>query len=363
LFDDCFDDKSEILDMISFKFATLGGIMMKTLIIDKVNANILKALLKDARTSFTEMAKKNGITAAAVRSRYENLKNAGVITGAIMQINPQFIGFNCYGFLGIKAHPERVKEVQDYLSKQPCILATWNKIQESNIGNYFAAPNLEHFTEISDRLKSYPHIKSVQPLIYVGLPANEYPENLVIKLDTEIGHKQNFGEKEAEIRSKKSFMQTPELEQMNKIDREIARMLSQDARVPFSTVAKKVKISTSQVIKKYRSLKENRLFLKSSITVDPKKLGYQANAMIYIKTALGTKVVDIHKRILGIPNVIMLGKVVGECDLLAIVPVASFEELFELDRQFRKVGGIEKVQVNTNPPFPNWPFNFFAPLL
>jgi len=336
---------------------------MKTLMIDKVNANILKALLKDARTSFTEMAKENRITAAAVRSRYENLKNAGVITGAIMQVNPQFIGFRCYGFLGIKTHPEKVKELQDFLSKQPYILSTWNKIQESNIGNYFASPNLEHFTEISDQLKSNPHIKSVQPLIYVGLPANEYPENLVIKLGTKIGHKQNFGEKDAEGRLKKCFIQTPELEQMNKIDREIARILSQNARVPFSTVAKKVKISTSQAIKKYRKLKENRLFLKSSITVDPKKLGYQANAMIYIKTALGTKVVDIHKKILGIPNVIMLGKVMGECDLFAVVPVASFEELFELDRQFREIDGIEKVQVNTNPPFPSWPFNFFAQLL
>ena len=54
-----------------------------------------------------------------MRSRYENLKNAGVITGAIMQVNPPFIGFSCYGFLGIKTHPEKVKELQDFLSKQP----------------------------------------------------------------------------------------------------------------------------------------------------------------------------------------------------------------------------------------------------
>jgi len=59
----------------------------------------------------------------------------------------------------------------------------------------------------------------------------------------------------------------------------------------------------------------------------------------------------------------MLGKVMGECDLLAVVPVASFKELFELDRQFREIDGIEKVQVNTNPPFTSWPFNFFAQLL
>lgn len=335
---------------------------MKTLRIDEVNANILRALLKDARTSFTEMAKENKITAAAVRSRYENLRNAGVITGAIMQINPQFIGLSCYGFLGIKVNPEKVNEVKDYLSKQSFILSTWNKIQESNIGNYFATRNLEHFTKISDRLKSNPHIKSVQPLIYVGLLRNEYPENLVIKSDTEIVHR-DFEEKEGESVFTKCFIQTPELEQMDKIDREIARILSKNARTPFSRIAKKVKISTSQVIKRYKNMKENGVFLKSSITIDPKKLGYQANAMIYIKTALGTKFVDIHKKILRIPNVIMLGKVMGECDLLAIIPVRTFEDLFGIEKQLRGVDGIERFHINTNPPFSSWPFNFFAPLL
>ena len=63
------------------------------------------------------------------------------------------------------------------------------------------------------------------------------------------------------------------------------------------------------------------------------------------------------------PYRIMLGNVMGNCDLLAIVPVASFEDLFELDGHFREIDGIEKVQVNTNPPFPNWPFNFIAQLL
>ena len=334
---------------------------MKILRIDEVNANILRTLLKDARTSFTEMAKENKITAAAVRSRYENLKNAGVITGAIMQINPHRIGFSCYGFLGVKADPEKANQVKDYLNEQPCILSTWNKIQESNIGTYFATPTLEHFTKVSDRLKSYSHIKSVQPLIYAGLPVNDYPENLLIKEDTEICHDKHREAREPRL--EKSFIQTPELEQMNKVDREIAGILAQDARTPFSTIAKKVKVSTSQVIKKYKKLKENRFFLRSSITIDPKKLGYKANAMVYIKTALGTNVSDIHTRILGIPNVIILGKIIGECDLLAVVPVTSFEELFEVDKQFREIDGVEKVQVNANPPFPSWPFDFFAPLL
>jgi Lrp/AsnC family transcriptional regulator for asnA, asnC and gidA len=166
---------------------------VRELKIDKINANIIRTLLNDARTSFTEMAKENKITAAAVRSRYENLKKTGVITGAITEINPLRIGFRCYGFLGIRVHPTRITEVMEYLYNQSYILATWNKIQEINIGNYFAVSNLEKFTEISDKLRSHPHIKSVQPIIYVGLPSYDHPENLIIKPNTEIIQQQNFG--------------------------------------------------------------------------------------------------------------------------------------------------------------------------
>jgi DNA-binding Lrp family transcriptional regulator len=347
-------------------------IWVRELKIDEISANIIRTLLKDARTSFTEMAKENKITAAAVRSRYENLKKAGVIVGAIMQINPHRVGFRFFGFLGIKVHPERVAEVTEYLRKQPYILATWNKIQEINIGNYFAVSNLELFAKIIDKLRSYPHIKSVQPLIYVGLPNHDHPENLIINPNTEIKKQQNFGEKTtqltaqeraAENQLKKSLIQTSELKQMNKIDRQITKILSQNSRTPFSAIAKKVNMSTSHTIKTYKKLVDKRYFLSSSITIDTRKLGYKANAMIYIKRSLPTKIADIHRRVLMLPNVITLVRILGEWDMLAVIPLTAFEELFEIEKTFSSIKGIEKIQIKINPPFQHWPFDFFAPLL
>lgn len=344
---------------------------MRELKIDKINANILRTLLKDARTSFTEMAKENKITAAAVRSRYENLKKAGIITGAIMQINPLRIGFRCFGFLGIKVHQSRTAEVMDYLRKQPYILATWNKIQEINIGNYFAVSNLEKFSEIHDKLRAHPHIKNVQPLIYVGLPCHNHPEKLIIKAKSEI-IKQNFGEKTAQMleqeraaekQLKRPLIQTPELQQMTRIDRQIAKILSQNARTPFSAIAKEINISTSHTIKTYKKLIEKKCFLGSSITIDPRKLGYKANAMIYIKRSLAINITDIQKSILKVPNVITLVKTLGEWDKFAIIPLTAFEELFEIEKEFATIKGIKKIEIRINPPFTNWPFDFLAPHL
>lgn len=339
--------------------------------IDEINANIIRALLADARTSFTEMAKENNITVVAVRSRYENLKKAGVINGSVMQINPYYLGFNCTGFLGLSVLPEKTAEITCFLSKEPYILAIWNKIQETNIGAFFTMPNLENFTETIDKLKSYPHIKSVDPLIYVGFLVGDHPENLAIKPEID-GCRQVFEEKKPlkivpesppEKPLRKDFFQTPELQQMSNVDRQIAKMLSHNARTPFSVIAKKLNLSTSHVIKKYQKLRKKGLFIRSSISLDLQKLGYQANAMIFITIEPGTSFVDLQKQLLKIPNLITLMKTIGKCDLLAVVPLMTFTELFELETMFLTVKGIKKAHININPPFRQWPFNYFADLL
>ena len=122
---------------------------------------------------------------------------------------------------------------------------------------------------------------------------------------------------------------------MNNIDLQIAKRLSQNARTPFSAIAKELNISTSHAIKKYKKLIEKKYFLRSSITIDPRKLGYKANTMIYIKRSLATKIADIEKRILNFPNVIKLVKTLGEWDMLAIIPLTVFEELFEIEKNLQ----------------------------
>lgn len=340
---------------------------MKAWQIDDINSNILRALMKDARTSFTQMAKENNTSVAAIRNRYLNLEKAGVINGSMMFINPHFIGFNCYGFLGVKVHPKNKQEIWDYLIKQPYVLSIWHKTQEINIGTFFAAPNLDYFTAVTDELRSHPNVKSIQPLIYVGLPHNQYPENLTLRLNQEIKNPHSFEEDfevaeydEDEEPFKKHLFRPVQLTKMKKTDREIAKILTSDARTPFSYIAKRLNRSTAFVINRYAKLKEKGLFISSSITLDLKKLGYQANAMVYITVKIGSKISDVHRAVSEIPNVISLTKIIGNCDMLAIIPLASFKDLFTIEKQLRNINGIDKIIININPPFTKWPANMFG---
>ena len=340
---------------------------MKAWQIDDINDNILRALLKDARTSFTQMAKENNTSVAAIRNRYMNLEKVGVINGSMTYINPHYIGFNCYGFLGVKVHPKNKQEIWNYLTKQPYVLSIWHKTQEINIGTFFAAPNLDYFTAVTDELRSHPNVKSIQPLIYVGVPHNQYPDNLSLKVNQEIKNPHNFAEgfetpesNDDEEPFKRHLFRPAQLTKMKKTDREIAKILTNDARTPFSTIANQINRSTAFVINRHAKLREKGLFIYSSITLDLKKLGYQANAMIYVRVKVGTKISDIHRRLLEIPNIISLTKIIGSWDMLAIIPLASFKELFTIEKQLRAINGIEKIQININPPFTKWPVNIFG---
>jgi Lrp/AsnC family transcriptional regulator for asnA, asnC and gidA len=316
------------------------------------------------------MAKENNITISSVKSRYDNLKKSGVINGVIMMVNPEKIGFTCYGFLGFKVCPENIKELHVFLNRQTYCLATWNRLQEINLGCYFALPDFRDLTKILDQLKTHSYIKEVQPLINVGTPIDMHPENLIIKKNTDPSQQTVFKEdfhlnleEESKKGLQKSYIETSQLRKMKKGEREIAKILCQNARTSFTNMAKQLNMSTANVSRIYKKLRKNGYLLRCSITVNLKKLGYQANLMIFIKTATGTNISNIQKELLKQSNVIALNKTLGDWDIFATIPIASFEDFFRIGQQFRKIKGIKTMQFDLNPPFSRWPSHLFHNLL
>lgn len=90
--------------------------------IDEIDVRILRILLKDPRTRFAEIARDCKMTTNAIRMRFKRLKETGVIKGAIMQVNPKSLGYNCIAFLGIQADANNETSVYDFLEKIPSIV-------------------------------------------------------------------------------------------------------------------------------------------------------------------------------------------------------------------------------------------------
>ena len=88
--------------------------------IDKIDIVILKALLNDARAPYVNIAKECGISSNSVKFRVDRLKEEGVITGEITQINPKYLGYNYIAFIPIQACANKIQSVFDYVHRDFC---------------------------------------------------------------------------------------------------------------------------------------------------------------------------------------------------------------------------------------------------
>ncbi|MCQ5337185.1 MAG: Lrp/AsnC family transcriptional regulator [Candidatus Methanomethylicia archaeon] len=79
--------------------------------IDEIDKLILKKLQKDARISFSKIAREIGISGAAVFLRVKRLQKIGVIKGFRTVISPAHIGKPLSAFILVKADPKKYSQV------------------------------------------------------------------------------------------------------------------------------------------------------------------------------------------------------------------------------------------------------------
>ena len=106
-------------------------IINQNLEIDGIDKEILRALMVDARTPILEIARKVGISGAAIHQRLRKLEKSGLISGSKFIINPKALGYTTMAFVGIyldKAmnNPEAVKQLQKIPEVLECHYTTGN---------------------------------------------------------------------------------------------------------------------------------------------------------------------------------------------------------------------------------------------
>jgi Lrp/AsnC family transcriptional regulator, regulator for asnA, asnC and gidA len=77
--------------------------------LDKFDYRILNELLKDARMSFSAIARKLGISPHTVATRYTKMKNDGMINGSVISLELSKIGYQGKAFLMITNSPNQEK--------------------------------------------------------------------------------------------------------------------------------------------------------------------------------------------------------------------------------------------------------------
>ena len=320
--------------------------------IDEIDAKILKMLIAESRTSFTDISKECKITVGAVRMRYKRLCKEGTINGEVTLINPHCLGYRHIIDLGIITDVEDEKEIANYLEGKQYIAQIVTHLGKYNFYGKIALRDLNHMAEILEDLEVNPKIKRVDPIIWAEAVNIEFPQNLIIKPlppNSKPIHRPTISNIGQRVK-------------LDEIDRRIAVILSKKSRTPFRQIAEQLNISTKTVIQRYKKLREN-LLVRSSVTLDLNKLGYHAMGDLYVKVSNRSKMSEIYKQLLQIPNVIVIIRLFGSYDLYISVALEDFNKMFEISNRISKISGLEKPDFFVTPMLPAWPLNLFPAML
>ncbi len=99
--------------------------------IDGIDKIILRELMTDARKPILEIARKVGISGAAIHQRLRKLDKAKLITGSRFIIDPKILGYNTMAFIGIYldravSNPKAVKQLEEIPEVIECHYTTGN---------------------------------------------------------------------------------------------------------------------------------------------------------------------------------------------------------------------------------------------
>jgi Lrp/AsnC family transcriptional regulator for asnA, asnC and gidA len=133
---------------------------------------------------------------------------------------------------------------------------------------------------------------------------------------------------------------------MDEIDLQILQTLQKDGRTPFTHIAKQTGVSESTIRSRYTNLVEQGVVNTVSI-VDPFSLGFQAPAIIGIKTMPG-KTDEVGRKLCEFPEVSYQVLTLGSFDLIIEVfckDIAHLTKFITIDLQ--NIPGVRETETLT----------------
>jgi Lrp/AsnC family transcriptional regulator for asnA, asnC and gidA len=126
--------------------------------------------------------------------------------------------------------------------------------------------------------------------------------------------------------------------ELDETDRAILRILQEDARTPFSEVARRIDMSSATVHDRVNRMEEAGVIEGYHASIDPKAVGYGVSAFVGLRVEQGREE-DALERLREIDGVCEIHLTTGEWDVILKVVAADTDSLREL--MFESVAEME----------------------
>ena len=131
------------------------------------------------------------------------------------------------------------------------------------------------------------------------------------------------------------------MEKIDKLDRKILEIISQNARVPFRDVAEQCNVSRAAIHQRVQRMIENDVITGSGYHVNPKVLGFLTSAYICVKLERGSMYKNAIPEFEKIPEVTECHFTTGPYTLLVKLYARDNEHLMHLlNTRIQEIPGV-----------------------
>lgn len=135
--------------------------------VDEIDVNIIRALQKDARTNFADIARDCRVSTDTISKRYRKLKKAGVIRGTTILLNPKSFGYDCVASLGINVSYPHLMDVLELIRNIPEMVFYSTSLGRHDIFCIAVLKNVGRLSQVKDLIKGHPVVREVTTSIWV----------------------------------------------------------------------------------------------------------------------------------------------------------------------------------------------------
>ncbi len=131
---------------------------------------------------------------------------------------------------------------------------------------------------------------------------------------------------------------------LDKIDREIVRLIEEDARTSFAELGQKVGLSKTPCWQRVRDLERQGLIRGYRTELDAESLGLRVHAFVHV-TINSSRHAEFETAAASHPSVLQCFTTAGQADYLMHVLVGDVAQLDQLLRmEIRRMPGVQKLE-------------------
>jgi DNA-binding Lrp family transcriptional regulator len=131
--------------------------------------------------------------------------------------------------------------------------------------------------------------------------------------------------------------------EIDSVDKQILSALAADARLSYRDIAKRLGLSHASVSARVKKLEEGGVIKGYTTVVDPDAEGLYP-LCLRISARPGYELAEIGRRVSEFPEVHVVMRVSGECELLALTLTGDRQAALDLLAKINRIEGIEKVE-------------------